>query len=91
VNDPYPPKILNNPKFWPFLKDAIGALDGTHIIASPPLSSVWHSRITEDPFCRIASFPVTSIYYLYTHCVDRKDLRQMHDLTVPEGNITLLM
>jgi hypothetical protein len=29
-------KIRENPKFWPFFKDAIGALDGSHIHATPP-------------------------------------------------------
>jgi hypothetical protein len=28
---PLSPKIRDNPKFYPFFKDAIGALDGTHI------------------------------------------------------------
>lgn len=31
-----PQKIRQNPKFWPFFKDAIGALDGSHIHATPP-------------------------------------------------------
>jgi hypothetical protein len=30
-----PIEILDNPKFYPFFKDAIGAIDGTHIIANP--------------------------------------------------------
>ncbi|KIK93488.1 hypothetical protein PAXRUDRAFT_144984, partial [Paxillus rubicundulus Ve08.2h10] len=29
-------KIRNNPKFWLFFKDAIGAIDGSHIHAAPP-------------------------------------------------------
>jgi hypothetical protein len=31
-----PQKIRKNPKFWPFFKDTIGALDGSHIHAAPP-------------------------------------------------------
>jgi len=31
-------KIRQNAKFWPFFKDAIGALDGSHINVSPPAS-----------------------------------------------------
>jgi hypothetical protein len=38
ANHPPPDEILNNPKFWPFFKDAIGALDGSHIHTSPPAS-----------------------------------------------------
>ena len=30
-------EIHNNPRFWPYFKDATGALDGSHIHASPPL------------------------------------------------------
>jgi len=28
--------IKNNPKFFPFFKDALGAIDGTHIACFPP-------------------------------------------------------
>jgi DDE superfamily endonuclease len=31
-----PPEIRNNSKFWPFFKDVLGALDGSHIHCSPP-------------------------------------------------------
>ncbi|KAH7917261.1 hypothetical protein BV22DRAFT_988336, partial [Leucogyrophana mollusca] len=31
-----PSKIRNNPKFWPYFRDAIGAIDGSHIHISPP-------------------------------------------------------
>ena len=34
-NDPIPKEIRNNPKFFPFFKDALGAVDGTHIACSP--------------------------------------------------------
>jgi len=32
------PKIRNNPKLFPFFKDCIGAVDGTHIRAKVPVS-----------------------------------------------------
>ncbi|KIM67423.1 hypothetical protein SCLCIDRAFT_40316, partial [Scleroderma citrinum Foug A] len=31
------PNIVNNYRFFPYFKDAIGAIDGSHIPASPPL------------------------------------------------------
>jgi DDE superfamily endonuclease len=34
VGTPTPPIILNNPKYYPFFKDALGAIDGTHINCS---------------------------------------------------------
>ncbi|KIL55986.1 hypothetical protein M378DRAFT_38970, partial [Amanita muscaria Koide BX008] len=33
--DPTPPEILNNPKFYPYFANTLGALDGTHIACSP--------------------------------------------------------
>ena len=29
-------KVQQNPKFWPYFKSAIGAIDGSHIHAAPP-------------------------------------------------------
>jgi hypothetical protein len=34
-NDSVPDRIRSDPKFWPFFKDTIGAIDGSHIHASP--------------------------------------------------------
>jgi DDE superfamily endonuclease len=38
VGDPPPPEISKKPKFWPYFKDAIGALDGSHIHSAPPVN-----------------------------------------------------
>lgn len=35
INDTTPQDIQGNPRKYPFFKDAIGALDGTHINCSP--------------------------------------------------------
>jgi hypothetical protein len=35
ANEPTPAKISNDPKYMPFFKDAIGAIDGTHIACTP--------------------------------------------------------
>ena len=35
VDTPVPSKIQNNPKFYPFFKDTLGAIDGTHINCCP--------------------------------------------------------
>ena len=39
-----PHQILNNPKFYPFFKDALGALDGSHIQSAPPSADRASSR-----------------------------------------------
>jgi hypothetical protein len=44
VDDPVLPQIRNNPKFWPYFKDALAAIDGSHIHSAPPAS--------ERAFCR---------------------------------------
>ena len=33
-------QIRDNPKFWPYFKDCIGALDGTHIHCIPPVDAI---------------------------------------------------
>lgn len=35
-NTPLAPQIHDNPKFFPYFKDALGALDGSHIAMAPP-------------------------------------------------------
>jgi hypothetical protein len=35
---PLPHHFRHNPKFWPFFKDALGAIDGSHIHSAPPAS-----------------------------------------------------
>ncbi|KAJ7200243.1 hypothetical protein B0H12DRAFT_993185, partial [Mycena haematopus] len=35
VGDPVPPSIRDNPKWFPFLEDALGSMDGTHINCCP--------------------------------------------------------
>ena len=35
ATDPTAPEIVNNPKYYPYFADALGALDGTHIACMP--------------------------------------------------------
>ena len=35
ATNPVPPKIFNDPQQYPFFCNAIGVIDGTHIICSP--------------------------------------------------------
>ncbi|KAF8415573.1 hypothetical protein L210DRAFT_3321474, partial [Boletus edulis BED1] len=34
-DDPVPARILDDPAVYPYFKDAIGAIDGTHIACTP--------------------------------------------------------
>ena len=37
-NNPVPPEIRQNPKFWPYFQGALGAIDGSHINFAAPAS-----------------------------------------------------
>ncbi|CAN1316241.1 hypothetical protein LINPERPRIM_LOCUS29998 [Linum perenne] len=39
-----PPQILNDPKYYPYFKDCVGAIDGVHVDAIIPTSQ-------QTPFC----------------------------------------
>ena len=42
-----PPEIRQNPKFWPYFHNALGAIDGSHIPISPPShlrTSYWNRK-----------------------------------------------
>ena len=41
ANNPVPPEIQQNPKFWPYFQGALGAIDGSHI----NFAALHHSRI----------------------------------------------
>ena len=38
ADDPVSKEIQQNPKFWPYFKDALGAINGSHIKFSAPAS-----------------------------------------------------
>lgn len=44
LDDPVPSHIYDNPKFYPYLKDVVGAMDGTHIASTPSLEDRAASR-----------------------------------------------
>ncbi|KAJ7718236.1 hypothetical protein B0H16DRAFT_1217627, partial [Mycena metata] len=44
ARDPIPESIRSNPKFFPFFKDAIGSMDGTHINCAPSAADRQASR-----------------------------------------------
>jgi hypothetical protein len=45
-HDPTPIEIVDNPKLWPYFKDCIGAVDGTHIHIYVPtkVQAPWRNR-----------------------------------------------
>jgi len=67
-DSPLPPEIAENPKFFPYFADALGAIDGTHINCSPSAAEKEFARnrkggITQN--CLIAcSFDLRFLYIL---------------------------
>jgi hypothetical protein len=94
ANDPIPLKICNNPKFWPFFKNCLSALDGSHIYCSPPAYKRPAYRnckgfMSQNCLFR-CSFNLTFVYALtgwkgsaMDACV-YEDARST-DLNIPEG------
>ena len=93
-----PPKILHNPKFFPFFKDCLGALDGSHIHSVPP-SYERHASRNRKGFvsqnCLFAcSFDLTFVYALTGWEGSATDARiyedaRTTDLIIPEGKYYL--
>jgi hypothetical protein len=96
--DPIPPQIYNNPKFWPFFKDAIGAIDGSHIHSAPPalerpLFRNWKGFCSQNClFC--CNFSLRFVYAVTgwegsaTDARIYEDARE-HDLHIPSGKYYL--
>ncbi|KAJ3897466.1 hypothetical protein F5879DRAFT_788221, partial [Lentinula edodes] len=43
-HDPIPDAIFNNPKYHPFFKDVLGAINGTHINCTPTAENIHSAR-----------------------------------------------
>ena len=65
-HQPVPPKIQNNPKFFPFFKDALGVMDGTHINCTSSAAD-WqsardHKGVLTQNCLAICSFDMKFLY-----------------------------
>jgi DDE superfamily endonuclease len=95
---PLPHHFRRNPKFWPFFKDALGAIDGSHIHSAPPA--------LERVFCRnrkgfisqnclfACSFVLLFVYALTGWEGSATDARvwedaRSKDLVIPDGKYYL--
>ena len=98
TDDPVSPRIYDNPKFWPHFKDALGALDGSHIHSAPPASErpVHRNRkgfISQN--CLFGcSFDLQFVYSLTGWEGSASDARiyedaRSRDLNIPDGKYYL--
>ncbi|KAH1039622.1 hypothetical protein J1N35_041365 [Gossypium stocksii] len=86
-----PSEIRNNPRFYPYFKDCIRALDGTHVRASVPLSiqGRFHSRKrgTTQNVLAIITFDLKFSYVLAGWEGSAHDYRILSDaLLIPRGS-----
>ena len=100
VDAPTPPEIRNNPKFYPFFKDALGAIDGTHINCSATEEMHQAARdrkggITQNCLA-VCGFDM-KFYYIFSgwdgSAVDSAMFynARITDFHIPAGRITLQM
>ena len=93
-----PPEIKNNPKFYPFFKDALGAIDGSHINSCPSAAERQANRdrkggLTQN--CLAAcGFNMNFFYIISGWEGSASDAMMYHDarvtdLRVPEGKYYL--
>jgi hypothetical protein len=89
-----PPQIRNNPKFWPFFKDCLGAIDGSHIHSAAPASERASHRnrkgFVSQNCLFICSFSLRFLYALTGWEGSATDARiyedaYAHDLHIPAG------
>ena len=94
MSDPVPPFIHTNPRFYPFFKDALGAIDGTHIPCTPSVEERETARDRKGGLSQnclaCCSFDLRILYFvsgwdgsaadatMFTHS-------RLHDLRVPPG------
>jgi hypothetical protein len=98
AGDPVPHEFSHNPRFWPFFKDCLGALDGSHIPCSPPAHE-WQAyrnrNGTMSQNCLFGcNFNFTFVYALTGWEGSATDARvfegaRMVDLFIPEGKYYL--
>ena len=72
ADDPVSKEIQQNPKFWPYFKDALGAIDGSHQFFCPSITSrcVLKPRrlyFPKLPFC----MSIFSSILLHSHWMGR--------------------
>jgi len=96
---PIPPDIQNNAKFYPFFKDALGAINGTHINCCPSAADQHAARdrkgsVTQNCLA-ICGFDMVFYYVFSSWEGSALDVMMFHDahitdLPVPPGRYYLV-
>ena len=98
INNSIPQEIKQNSKFWPYSKDALGAIDGSHINISAPVS-LWDVYRNQKGYisqnCLFACLFSLQFCYALTGWKDSATDVQLwdnainDDLVVPKGKYYL--
>jgi len=67
ADDPVPSISATNPKFWPFFKDTLGALDGSHLHSSPLHQNEHSAETAKDSSPKLSLCLLISLFCLFTH------------------------
>jgi hypothetical protein len=95
---PVPPEILDNPKFYPFFRDTLGAMDGTHFNCCPSAAERQavrdHKGALTQNCLAICSFDMKFLYIFSGWEGSASDSTMFHDarvtdLPVPPGKYYL--
>ena len=86
--DPTPSKIYENSKFYPFFKDALGAIDGMHINCCPPAADHealhdYKGHITQNCLA-ICNFNMTFCYVCSRWGGSAPDSTMFYDIRVTD-------
>ena len=95
ANGPIPLEIQQNPKFWPYLKDALGAINGSHTNFAAPASLHDISKGFISQSCLLSCLFSLQFFYVLTGWEGSATDAQLwndainDDLVVPEGKYYL--
>lgn len=68
VDDPVSSRIYNNPKFWPYFRDALGALDGAAIfilrLLHQNVAFTETARVLSRKIAYLGVLSISSLYML---------------------------
>jgi hypothetical protein len=97
-NEPLPRRISDDPRFFPFFKDALGAIDGTHFLCNPSAAERQSHRdrkgtVTQNCLA-ICNFDMKFLYLFPGWDGSASDSTMFHDarvtdLPVPQGKYYL--
>jgi hypothetical protein len=91
ADDPVPLEILQNPKYYPYFTDAIGAIDGTHIPCHPDgkeCDATRNRKGTLTQNCLAAcTFNMSFLYILSSQEGSAADARAYYHARIKDFNI----